>query len=102
MRVTLARGTSTRINAIIIIGTLLDSGTHWCFNIEKSDIALALGKVIVQNEARQRLRFDLFQSRQTICLKIKTWKVSKTDICTCKSANIFQYSVSRIQTSPVE
>ena len=61
---------------------MLDSGTHWCFNIEKSGIALALGKVIVQNEKRQRLRLDLFQSRQTICLKIKTWKVSKTDTCT--------------------
>ena len=54
---------------------LLDSGTHWCFNIEKSRITLALGKVIVQNEARQRLRLDLFQSRQIICInkiKIKT------------------------------
>ena len=61
---------------------MLDSGTHWCFNIEKSGIALALGKVIVQNEKRQRLRLDLFQSRQTICLKIKTWKVPKTDTCT--------------------
>ena len=41
------------------------------FYMEKSGITLALGKVIVQNEARQRLRLDLFQSRQIICLRKK-------------------------------
>ena len=38
------------------------------------------------------LRVDkLFALRK---IKTKTWKVPKTDICTCKSTNILQYSVS--------